>query len=426
MIFLLKKVYYPAKMHENLSSIADVYALEILDSRGNPTIEVSVTLENGITATGIAPSGASTGAKEAFELRDGDKYYYNGKGVLKAVEFVNTEINNALNGIEIEDEIDGILCEIDGTKNKSRIGANAILATSIACWKAAAENAGLPLFEYIGGKNATVLPTPMMNIINGGKHASNSLAIQEFMIIPHAFETFSEKLRAGTEIFHTLKSVLHSRGHSTAVGDEGGFAPNFTTSKEALDCIMQAIEKAGYKPYDQITIALDAAASEFFSNNYYNIDGSNYSADFLIEYYSKLVSSYPITSIEDPFHEDDIPAFKKFTAQFGNKLQIVGDDLFCTNPKIIREGINERYANALLVKPNQIGTITETLEAVKIAQGAGMKCVMSHRSGESEDVTIAHLAVATNCGQIKTGAPSRVDRTAKYNELLRIEKYLGY
>jgi enolase len=411
-------------MSESFSAIADVYALEILDSRGNPTIEVGVVLENGVSATGIAPSGASTGTKEAYELRDGDKNYYNGRGVLKAVEFVNTEINNALSGVDIFDDIDGILCELDGTENKARIGANAILATSIACWKAASEEAGVPLFEYIGGKNASVLPTPMMNIINGGQHASNGLAIQEFMIIPHGFETFAEKLRVGTEIFHTLKSVIHSAGHSTAVGDEGGFAPNFRTSKEALDCIMQAIEKAGYKPHDQINIALDAAASEFFSHNYYAVDGSNYTPEFLIEYYEKLISQYPITSIEDPFHEEDIAAFQKFTAKVGNKLQVVGDDLFCTNSKIIKEGIKGKYANALLVKPNQIGTISETLEAVKIAQSAGMKCVLSHRSGESEDVTIAHLAVATNCGQIKTGAPSRVDRTAKYNELLRIEKYL--
>lgn len=404
--------------------IVEVYALEVLDSRGNPTVEVNVTLENGITATGAAPSGASTGTKEAHELRDGDKNRYHGKGVQNAVNFINTHINSALNGISVHEDIDSILIELDGTENKSKFGANAILATSIACWKARSEDANLPLFEYIGGKNATILPTPMMNIINGGAHANNGLAIQEFMIIPHGFETFSEKLRAGTEIFHTLKSVLKNAGHTTAVGDEGGFAPNFSTSKEALNCIMAAIEKSGYKPHTEVSIALDAAASEFFKHPYYTVDGIYYTTDFLIEYYGSLIAEYPIKSIEDPFHEGDIEGFQKFTAQFGNKIQIVGDDLFCTNPKLIKHGIEGNYANALLVKPNQIGTITETLDAVKTAQGGGMKCIVSHRSGESEDTTIAHLAVATNCGQIKTGAPSRVDRTAKYNELLRIEKYL--
>lgn len=411
-------------MSEFTSSIIQVYGMEILDSRGNPTVEVNIILENGITARGIAPSGASTGTKEACEFRDGDKSRYNGKGVLKAVEFVNTEIANALEGLDIHDNIDDILIELDGTENKSRIGANAILATSIACWKAKAEDVGLPLFEYIGGKNADVLPTPMMNIVNGGEHASNGLAIQEFMIIPHGFETFSEKLRAGTEVFHKLKSVIAKAGHTTAVGDEGGFAPNFTTSKEALDCIINAIEDAGYKPKTQISIALDAAASEFYEKEHYMIDDQKFSTDGLIQYYENLINAYPIVSIEDPFHEKDIDGFKKFTEKLGNKLQIVGDDLFCTNPKIIKQGIKEKYANALLVKPNQIGTISETLKAVKIAQAAGFKCILSHRSGETEDTTITHLAVATNCGQIKTGAPSRVDRTAKYNELLRIERYL--
>lgn len=404
--------------------IVEVYALEILDSRGNPTIEVNVTLENGITGTGIAPSGASTGTKEAYELRDKDKKRYYGNGVCNAVNFANTHINSALCGISVHDDIDSILIELDGTENKSHLGSNTILATSIACWKARAEDAGLPLFEYIGGKNATILPTPMINIINGGKHASNGLAIQEFMIIPHGFETFAEKLRAGTEIFHTLKDVIKNTGHMTSVGDEGGFAPNFSTSKEALDCIMIAIEKSGYSPHTEINIALDVAASEFFKKPYYTIDGIHYTADFLIEYYTKLITSYPITSIEDPFHEQDIEGFQNFTAQFGNTIQIVGDDLFCTNPKLIKAGIQGKYANSLLVKPNQIGTISETLTAMKIAQSAGMKCIVSHRSGETEDTTIAHLAVATNCGQIKTGAPSRVDRTAKYNELLRIENYL--
>ena len=411
-------------MSECRSVITDVYAIEVLDSRGNPTIEVNITLENGITASGIVPSGASTGTKEACELRDGDKSRYCGKGVLKAVEFVNTEINNALVGIDIQDDIDSLLIELDGTENKTNLGANAILATSIACWKAKAESAGLPLFEYIGGKNADILPTPMMNIINGGEHASNELAIQEFMVIPHGFETFAEKLRAGTEIFHTLKNVIKKAGHTTAVGDEGGFAPNFKTSKEALDCIMQAIKDAGYQPKTQISIALDAAASEFYKNSKYIIDGQELTTDALIAYYANLINTYPIVSVEDPFHENDVAGFQKFTEQFGNKLQIVGDDLFCTNPKLIQKGIDGKYANALLVKPNQIGTISETLKAVKIAQAAGFKCVMSHRSGESEDTTIAHLAVATNCGQIKTGAPCRGERTAKYNELLRIEKYL--
>jgi enolase len=411
-------------MSELNSVITDVYAIEVLDSRGNPTIEVNITLENGIIASGIAPSGASTGTKEACELRDGDKSRYCGKGVLKAVEFVNTEINNALVGIDIQDDIDSLLIELDGTENKTNLGANATLATSIACWKAKAEDAGLPLFEYIGGKNADILPTPMMNIINGGEHASNELAIQEFMVIPHGFETFSEKLRAGTEIFHTLKNVIKKAGHTTAVGDEGGFAPNFKTSKEALDCIMQAIKDAGYQSKTEVSIALDAAASEFYKNSKYVIDGQELVTDELIAYYANLINTYPIISIEDPFHEDDTIGFQKFTEQFGNKIQIVGDDLFCTNPKLIQKGIDGKYANALLVKPNQIGTISETLQAVKIAQSAGFKCVMSHRSGESEDTTIAHLAVATNCGQIKTGAPCRGERTAKYNELLRIEKYL--
>ncbi len=406
------------------STIIEVYAIEILDSRGNPTVEVNVTLESGITCRGIAPSGASTGTKEACELRDGDKKRFNGKGVLNAVEFVNNEISDALVGLDISDDIDAILIELDDTNNKSNLGANAILATSIACWKANAEVAGLPLFEYIGGKNADVLPTPLMNIINGGQHASNGLDIQEFMVVPHGFETFSEKLRAGTEIFHTLKSVIKQLGHTTAVGDEGGFAPNFTTSKEALDCIVQAIKDAGYEPKKEVSIALDAAASEFFKDGKYLIDGQTFTSDELISYYENLVEQYPITSIEDPFHEDDIEGFQKFTAKMGNKIQIVGDDLFCTNPAIITQGIEGKYANALLVKPNQIGTITETLQAVKIAQAAGFKCVLSHRSGETEDTTIAHLAVATNCGQIKTGAPCRGERTAKYNELLRIEKYL--
>lgn len=406
------------------SQIIDIHALEILDSRGNPTIEVNVVLENGISARGIAPSGASTGSKEAHELRDGEKNRFNGKGVLNAVNLVNTEIYNTLVGIEIDEDIDSLLIELDGTKNKVRLGANAILATSIACWQAKSENAGVPLFEYIGGKNADILPTPMMNIINGGQHASNNLAIQEFMIIPHGFETFSEKLRAGTEIFHKLKSVIAKQGHTTAVGDEGGFAPNFNTSKEALDCIMEAIKEAGYKASKEISIALDAAGSEFFEDGKYHIDGQTLSNEELISYYQNLVNQYPITSIEDPFHEGDEAGFQKFTALLGLQMQIVGDDLFCTNPELIEHGIQNKLANALLVKPNQIGTISETLQAIKIAQSAGFKCVLSHRSGESEDTTITHLAVATNCGQIKTGAPSRVDRTAKYNELLRIEHYL--
>jgi enolase len=409
----------------NSTQITEVYGIEILDSRGNPTIEVNVTLENGITCRGIAPSGASTGTKEACELRDCDKKRFNGKGVLNAIQFVNNEINNTLVGFDIADNFDALLMELDGTCNKSRIGANAILATSIACWKANAEVASLPLFEYIGGKNADVLPTPLMNIINGGQHASNNLAIQEFMVVPHGFETFSEKLRAGTEIFHTLKSVIKNLGHTTAVGDEGGFAPNFTTSKEALDCIMQAIKLAGYEAKTQVSIALDAAASEFFKDGKYHVDGQFLTSEMLIAYYGELVEQYPIISIEDPFHEDDIDGFQKFTAKLGSKIQIVGDDLFCTNPELITQGIEGKYANALLVKPNQIGTITETLQAVKIAQCAGFKCILSHRSGETEDTTIAHLAVATNCGQIKTGAPCRGERTAKYNELLRIEQYLN-
>lgn len=406
------------------STIVDIYALEILDSRGNPTIEVNVTLENGISSRGIAPSGASTGENEAHELRDGDKKRFNGNGVLNAVNAVNNEIAEIIAGCDIEDDIDEILINLDGTKDKSRLGANAILATSIACWNAKAQNANLPLFEYIGGKNADILPTPMMNIINGGKHASNSLSIQEFMIIPHGFETFSEKLRAGVEIFHVLKNVLAKQGHTTAVGDEGGFAPNFSTSKEALDCIMQAIENSGYKASKEISIALDSAASEFFKNGKYEIDNQNLSTEELVAYYENLVNKYPIISIEDPFNEKDENGFKILTERLGNKIQIVGDDLFCTNPELIQNGIKNKLANALLVKPNQIGTISETLKAVKIAQSAGFKCILSHRSGESEDITITHIAVATNCGQIKTGAPSRVDRTAKYNELLRIEDYL--
>ncbi|MFT4967670.1 MAG: enolase [Candidatus Deianiraeaceae bacterium] len=407
------------------SCIEEIYGIEILDSRGNPTIEVNIILENGITARGIAPSGASTGTKEAYELRDGDEARYNGKGVQKAIEFIDTEIAPALEGLDIHDNIDELLIELDGTDNKSRLGANTILATSIACWHAKAEDAQMPLFEYIGGKNADTLPTPMMNIINGGEHASNNLAIQEFMVVPHGFDTFAEKLRAGTEVFHKLKSVISKSGHSTAVGDEGGFAPHFNTANEALDCIVQAIQEAGYKANTEISIALDIAASEFYKNKKYTIDGQILTTEELIEYYANLMTLYPITSIEDPFHEGDIEGFKNFTKKFADKLQIVGDDIFCTNPKLITEGIDGKYANALLVKPNQIGTISETLKAVKIAQSAGFKCVMSHRSGETEDTTIAHLAVATNCGQIKTGAPSRVDRTAKYNELLRIETLLN-
>jgi enolase len=410
----------------NNSFISEIEALEVLDSRGNPTIEVTVYLENGITASAIAPSGASTGSKEAYELRDGDKKRYHGKGVLKAIENVEGEIAENIIGIEAGDTrlIDEILINLDGTKNKSRLGANAILATSIACAKAGAMSHELPLYKFLGGTNAFVLPVPMMNIINGGAHASSGLAIQEFMIMPVSAPTFAESVRMGSEIFHSLKKLLTEKGFSTNVGDEGGFAPNFKDSSEALDFISKAVEISGYKLQDDIVFALDAAATEFYIDGKYKIDGQDLSNSELVEYYGNLSNKYPIFSIEDAFAEGDFQGFKEITQKLGGKIQIVGDDLFCTNTELLEIGVKEKMANALLVKFNQIGTITETLDAMNYAFRNGYNCIASHRSGESEDVTIAHLAVGTNCGQIKTGSLARTDRTAKYNELIRIEKSL--
>lgn len=420
-------------MEEDLSKITKLEALEILDSRGNPTIEVKVTLKNGIMASGIAPSGASTGSKEACELRDKDTARYHGKGVLKACKNVETEIALALYNLSSLDtkKIDSTLIALDGTKDKSRLGANAMLATSIACAKAAALFKNLPLFQFLstqflGSKEkAVVLPAPMMNIINGGVHASSGLKIQEFMIMPISAKSFAEAVRVGAEVFQSLKKELAKNGFSTNVGDEGGFAPNLKTSYDALNLIESAVLASGYKLKEDIVIALDAAASEFYKDGKYFIDGKELTSMELLSYYTELASKYPIFSIEDAFFEDDYEGFKAMTKSLGNKMQIVGDDLFCTNVNLIKRGVEEKMANALLVKCNQIGTLTETLDAMAYAFKNNYNCIASHRSGESEDVTIAHLAVATNCGQIKTGSLARTDRTAKYNELIRIEKMLG-
>jgi enolase len=412
-----------------MTAIIDIHAREILDSRGNPTVEVDVLLDDGSFGRAAVPSGASTGAHEAVELRDGDKGRYLGKGVLQAVRAVNTEISDALLGRDAEDQrdIDAVMIELDGTENKGRIGANAILGTSLAVAKAAANARGLPLYAYVGGVSAHVLPVPMMNIINGGEHADNPIDFQEFMIMPVGAPTLAEAVRWGAEVFHTLKKGLHEKGLATAVGDEGGFAPNLSSTRAALDFIMASVEKAGFKAGTDIKLALDCAATEFFKNGKYEISGEGLSLSpvEMADYLAALCADYPIISIEDGMSEDDFEGWKAVTDKIGHQVQLVGDDLFVTNPKRLTMGIGKGLANSLLVKVNQIGSLSETLDAVSIAQRNGYTAVMSHRSGETEDATIADLAVATNCGQIKTGAPARSDRVAKYNQLIRIEEELG-
>ncbi|BAU95357.1 phosphopyruvate hydratase [Corynebacterium suranareeae] len=409
-----------------MAEIMHVFAREILDSRGNPTVEAEVFLDDGSHGVAGVPSGASTGVHEAHELRDGGDRYL-GKGVLKAVENVNEEIGDELAGLEADDQrlIDEAMIKLDGTANKSRLGANAILGVSMAVAKAAADSAGLPLFRYIGGPNAHVLPVPMMNIINGGAHADSGVDVQEFMIAPIGAETFSEALRNGAEVYHALKSVIKQKGLSTGLGDEGGFAPSVGSTREALDLIVEAIEKAGFTPGKDIALALDVASSEFFKDGTYHFEGGQHSAEEMANVYAELVEAYPIVSIEDPLQEDDWEGYTNLTATIGDKVQIVGDDFFVTNPERLKEGIAKKAANSILVKVNQIGTLTETFDAVDMAHRAGYTSMMSHRSGETEDTTIADLAVALNCGQIKTGAPARSDRVAKYNQLLRIEQLLG-
>nr|WP_255549077.1 phosphopyruvate hydratase [Corynebacterium sp. TAE3-ERU30] len=403
-----------------------VFAREILDSRGNPTIECEVILDDGSHGRADVPSGASTGVHEAHELRDGGDRYL-GKGVQKAVENVNEEIADALAGLEADDQrlIDQTLIELDGTDNKSRLGANAILGVSMAVAKAAADSSLLELFRYVGGPNAHVLPVPMMNILNGGAHADSGVDVQEFMIAPIGAETFSEALRVGAEVYHTLKKVIKDKGLSTGLGDEGGFAPSVDSTKAALDLIVEAIEKAGFTPGKDVALALDVASSEFFKDGKYHFEGGEHTAEEMAKVYEELIGQYPIVSIEDPLQEDDWEGYTNLTATIGEKVQIVGDDFFVTNPQRLQEGIDKKAANALLVKVNQIGTLTETFDAVELAHRNGYRCMMSHRSGETEDVTIADLAVGLNCGQIKTGAPARSERVAKYNQLLRIEQILG-
>jgi len=413
-----------------MSYIADIHARQILDSRGNPTVEVDVLTENGELGRAAVPSGASTGIHEAVELRDGDKSVYVGKGVLKAVANVNDIIADQLVGWSINDQagIDAKLLELDGTENKSKLGANATLAVSMAVAKAAAIESNLPLYRYLGGVNATVLPMPLMNILNGGVHADNKIDYQEYMIVPVGAETFSEGLRWGVEIFHHLKSVLKKKGYSTNVGDEGGFAPDIQSNEEAIETVLQAIEAAGYKVGEQIGIALDAASSEMFKDGkykFYKSSGREISSDEMVAYWTEWVNKYPIVSIEDGMAEEDWDGWKKLTDAIGNRVQLVGDDLFVTNTKILKRGIDTGTANSILIKVNQIGTVTETINAVQMAQNAGYTTIMSHRSGETEDTTIADLAVALNCGQIKTGSASRTDRMAKYNQLIRIEEALG-
>lgn len=413
-----------------MTAIIDIHAREILDSRGNPTVEVDVLLDDGSFGRAAVPSGASTGAHEAVELRDGDKARYLGKGVINAVNAVNTEIRDMLVGaFDAEDQrdIDLSMIALDGTPNKGRIGANAILGTSMAVAKAAANARGLPLYSYIGGVSAHVLPVPMMNIINGGEHADNPIDIQEFMVMPIGADSLAEAVRWGAEVFHTLKKKLHEKGLATAVGDEGGFAPDLASTRDALDFIMASVEQAGFKPGEDIALALDCASTEFFKDGKYEISGEklSLSGDEMAEYLDKLCRDYPIRSIEDGMAEDDFAGWKALTDLIGNSVQLVGDDLFVTNPERLRDGIEQGLANSLLVKVNQIGTLSETLDAVSIANRAGYTAVMSHRSGETEDATIADLAVATNCGQIKTGSLARSDRLAKYNQLIRIEEELG-
>ena len=412
-----------------MSLIVEIYAREVLDSRGNPTVEVEVTTENGTVGSAIVPSGASTGVHEAVELRDGDKSRYLGKGTLNAVNNVNEIIAEELIGFDVFDQvgIDRALIQIDGTENKSKLGANAILGVSMAVARAAAIESDTPLYEYIGGVNAKTLPVPMMNILNGGEHADNNVDIQEFMVMPAGACSFKEALRMGTEVFHNLKSVLKSKGYNTAVGDEGGFAPNLNSNEEALKTIMEAIEKAGYVAGKDIFLALDVASSEMYENGKYNFKGEGkiYSSEELVNYYCELVEKYPIISIEDGLSEDDWDGWKLLTEKIGNKVQLVGDDLFVTNYSRLNMGIEKGIANSILIKLNQIGTITETLDAIGLAKTHGYTCVISHRSGETEDTTIADLAVAVNAGQIKTGSASRTDRICKYNQLLRIEDRLG-
>ncbi len=417
--------------------ITEVYAREVLDSRGNPTIEVEITTESGAFGSAIVPSGASTGEHEAVELRDGDKSRYLGRGVLNAVKNVNEVIAKEIVGLDVtrQNIIDSVMIELDGTPNKSKLGANAILGVSMAAANAAANHLDIPLYNYLGGFNANILPTPMMNILNGGEHADNNIDIQEFMIMPVSAPTFAEALRAGVEIFHSLKQVLLDKGCSTAVGDEGGFAPNLNSTEEALEAIMEAIEIAGYKPGEDIQLAMDVAASEMYADGVYDLKGEGVkrtSAE-MVDWYEQMVDKYPIISIEDGLDENDWDGHKLLTERIGDRIQLVGDDLFVTNTEKLEKGINEGIGNSILIKVNQIGTLTETFEAIEMAKCAGYTAVISHRSGETEDATIADIAVATNAGQIKTGAPSRTDRVAKYNQLLRIEdelsgmgEYAGY
>ena len=412
-----------------MTAIIDIHGREILDSRGNPTVEVDVLLEDGSFGRAAVPSGASTGAHEAVELRDGDKKRYMGKGVTKAVKAVNGQLSDVLLGLDAEDQrdIDLAMLSADGSGNKGNLGANAILGVSMAVAKAAAASRGMPLYAYIGGVSAHVLPVPMMNIVNGGEHADNPIDVQEFMIMPVGAETLADAVRWGAEVFHTLKKGLSDKGLSTSVGDEGGFAPNLSGTRDALDFIMKSIEQAGFKPGEDMVLALDCASTEFFADGRYDLAGEKLSLDpgEMAEYLKKLCDDYPILSIEDGMAEDDFDGWKALTDLVGDRVQLVGDDLFVTNPERLRMGIDQGLANSLLVKVNQIGTLTETLEAVNIAHRAGYSCVMSHRSGETEDATIADLAVATNCGQIKTGSLARSDRLAKYNQLIRIEEELG-
>lgn len=410
-----------------MAEIELVVAREILDSRGNPTVEVEVLLEDGTIERAAVPSGASTGAFEAYELRDGDKSRYLGKGVRKAVDAVIDEIGPEIEGLDATDQriVDAVMMELDGTENKSRLGANSILGVSLAVAKAAAQSADLPLFRYLGGPNAHTLPVPLMNIINGGSHADNDVDIQEFMIVPLGAESFSEGLRWGVETYHALKDLLKSKGLATGLGDEGGFAPNLPSNRAALDLIVEAITIAGYVPGKDIALALDCAATEFFKDGVYHFEGKQLSATELSAYYAELVEAYPLVSIEDPLEEEDWEGYTHLTAELGDKVQIVGDDLFVTNPERLSKGLKQKACNSILVKVNQIGTLTETLDAVALAQRNGYTVIMSHRSGETEDTTIADLAVATDAGQIKTGAPARSERVAKYNQLLRIEEELG-
>ncbi|GAA1697185.1 phosphopyruvate hydratase [Microbacterium sediminicola] len=410
-----------------MALIEAVGAREILDSRGNPTVEVEVLLEDGTVQRAAVPSGASTGAFEAYELRDGDKSRYSGKGVLKAVAAVIDELGPAIEGVDASEQrlVDEILIETDGTDNKSRTGANAILGVSLAVAKAAADSADLPLFRYLGGPNAHVLPVPLFNVINGGEHADNGIDFQEFFLAPIGAETYADSLRWGTETYHVLKGELKAAGFATGLGDEGGFAPDLPSNREGLDFLMKAIEKAGFTPGTDIAVGLDVAATEFFKDGVYTVEGKPWSADKLTDYFADLVANYPIVTIEDALAEDDWDAWKALTEKIGKSVQLVGDDLFVTNPSRLQQGIDLGVANALLVKVNQIGTLSETLDAVALATSNGYRSMMSHRSGETEDTTIADLAVAVNCGQIKTGAPARSERVAKYNQLLRIEEELG-